>query len=152
MDNLTKGIIPALVVISLFIGMHFGNDRSAEPQIAEQSIAVVDSTEHKKAEDVPIFSLRDFNNAIIDIAERTNPTVVTVTTKQTVRQQVRSPFSFFFNDPRFDQEREYQRSGLGSGVIVSSEDGYIITNNHVIDGADEIIVRLFSGKRWMLKL
>lgn len=146
MDNLTKGIIPALVVISLFIGMHFGNDQSAELQIAEHSSAVIDSTEHKKAKDVPIFSLRDFNNAIIDIAERTNPTVVTVTTKQTVRQQVRSPFSFFFNDPRFDQEREYQRSGLGSGVIVSSEDGYIITNNHVIDGADEIIVRLFSGE------
>ena len=152
MDNLTKGIIPALVVISLFIGMHFGNDRSAEPQIAEQSSAVVDSTEHKKAEDVPIFSLRDFNNAIIDIAENANPTVVTVTTKQTVRQQVRNPFSFFFNDPRFEQEREFLRQGLGSGVIVSSENGYIITNNHVIDNADEIVVRLYSGDEFDAKV
>jgi serine protease Do len=91
-------------------------------------------------------TLNEFNDAIVDIAERTNPTVVTITTQQTVRQRMRSPFSLFFDDPRFDQEREFQREGLGSGVIVST-DGYIITNNHVIRNADEILVQFYEGER-----
>src|SRR5690625_2724745 len=92
----------------------------------------------------PINTLRDLNNALVDIAETTNQTVVTITTSRTVRMQQRSPFSFLFNDPRYDLEREFQRSGLGSGVSVST-DVYIITNNPVIDSADEIRVRLYGG-------
>ena len=52
-------------------------------------------------------------------------------------------FDFFFGDPR-GQERQIQtqpRVGYGSGVIIS-KDGYIVTNNHVIEGADEITVQL----------
>lgn len=155
MDRVLKSILPAAVILSLFLGMHLGSDKvsgyTEEPALTP---AVTDTSEQKRSEDVPIFSLRDFNNAIIDIAENANPTVVTVTTKQTVRQQVRNPFSFFFNDPRFerDQEREFLRQGLGSGVIVSSDNGYIITNNHVIDNADEIVVRLYSGDEYDAKV
>ncbi len=53
-------------------------------------------------------------------------------------------FDFFFGDPRGGGERQYQtqpRVGFGSGVIIS-KDGYIVTNNHVIEGADEITVKL----------
>lgn len=154
MDKVIKSIFPAAVIISsLFLGIHLGSDNQPnDPEFDVAKTAVTDTLEQKRAEDVPIFSLRDFNNAIIDIAENANPTVVTVTTKQTVRQQVRSPFSFFFNDPRFEQEREFLREGLGSGVIVSSENGYIITNNHVIDNADEIVVRLYSGEEFDAKV
>ncbi|MEX2456562.1 MAG: Do family serine endopeptidase [Balneolaceae bacterium] len=151
MDKITKSLIAIVSILIFVYGMRFAaNDSEPASDSITNSIEVQSSdtsqSASKNAEDIPINTLADFNNAIVNIAERANPTVVTVTTTQTVTQQQRHPFSFFFDDPRFDQEREFQRSGLGSGVIVSSEDGYIITNNHVIENADEIRVQLYSGE------
>ena len=59
-------------------------------------------------------------------------------------------FDFFFGDPR-GGERQYQtepRVGFGSGVIIS-KDGYIVTNNHVIEGADEITVKLNDHREFI---
>lgn len=137
-------IVASIAVITLLTGLHFTSQRGESESIASNSIEFNQQSE-ASADSVPIFSLRDFNNAIVDIAERMNPTVVTITTRQTVRERQRSPFSYFFNDPRYDQEREFERNGLGSGVIVSN-DGYILTNNHVIAQADEISIRLYSGE------
>jgi serine protease Do len=107
--------------------------------------------------DRPITSLRDLNNAFVELAETVNPTVVTVFTEKVLRVR-QSPYQFFdhpFNDffgeffqqPRAPQgrEREYRQQGLGSGVVVSP-DGHIITNNHVIAGADTINVRFLDGE------
>lgn len=109
-------------------------------------------------QDRPINNLRDFNQALIDIAAAVKPTVVTVSTERIMTVRQRSPFS---NDPFFDfffgprnrdrgqppRQREYRRQGLGSGVIVSN-DGYVLTNNHVIQDADSIFVRTFDGNRY----
>ncbi len=107
--------------------------------------------------DRPINSLRDFNNALVDLAENVNPTVVTVLTEKVLRVRqdptlfFGSPFQGFFDDffqrplPNQGNEREFRQQGLGSGVVVSS-DGYILTNNHVIAGADEINVRFIGGE------
>lgn len=141
MDRITKGIIAAVAVAFFLIGLNLGNE--GEQSSGSQSLPSF-NTSPAPADAQSVRTLRDFNNAIVDIAERTNPTVVTINTTQTVRQRQQSPFSFFFDDPRFDREREFQRQGLGSGVIVS-EEGYIITNNHVIDNADEIKITLFDG-------
>lgn len=70
-------------------------------------------------------------------AERTVNAVVHVTTETTVN--VRDPFAEFFWGYR--PPAQQQRQGAGSGVIVSP-DGYIVTNNHVIEGADRIKVHL----------
>lgn len=104
-------------------------------------------TEVVSAENRPISSLKDFNDAIVDIAEKTNPAVVTVNTKKTQEVRFTDPFSMFWNPFSSPQSetREYVQRGLGSGVIVS-EEGYILTNNHVIDDTDEIKVRLYSGE------
>lgn len=142
MDRIKIAVAILFAAISFLIGLNIASDNSE--QTLERSALPTYNTEVHSSEDVPIRSLRDFNNALVDIAERTNPTVVTITTVQTVRVRQQNPFSFFFDDPRFRQEREYQREGLGSGVIVSS-DGYIITNNHVIDGADQVLVILSDG-------
>jgi serine protease Do len=118
-----------------------------------------ETTSTTKAADRPMRSLRDWNQAFGDIAESVNPTVVTVFTEKVLRVRTgtnpffRGPFSDFFKDffgqpgPRGQQapEREFRSEGLGSGVIVDSK-GIIITNNHVISGADTIRVRLMDDR------
>lgn len=76
-----------------------------------------------------------------DIAEMTLPTVVHIKTKSKKPEggspHGRSPFDFFFDQPRNMPDR----GASGSGCILS-RDGYIVTNNHVIEGADEVEVTL----------
>jgi len=141
MDRITKSVIAAVAVAFFFIGLNFANESDSGSTKSELPM-YNESTQ--TADTQRVGTLRDFNNAIVEIADQANPTVVTINTTQTVRQRQQSPFSFFFDDPRLDREREFQRQGLGSGVIVS-EEGYIITNNHVIDNADEIKITLFDG-------
>ncbi|HEY4491924.1 MAG TPA: trypsin-like peptidase domain-containing protein, partial [Acidobacteriota bacterium] len=85
-------------------------------------------------------------DAFRKIAKRMNPTVVNINTTQVVRG--RDPFQDFFGNDEFfrrffgDQpEREMRQNSLGSGVIIDSG-GYILTNNHVVENADEIRVSL----------
>lgn len=145
MDKYKIGIAVFFAALSFFIGMLFATENISESIQSTSNDLPAYNTEAWSADSIPINSLRDFNNAIVNIADQANPTVVTITTSQTVRVRQQNPLTFFFDDPRFNQEREYRRDGLGSGVIVSS-DGFIITNNHVIDNADEIRIILYSGE------
>lgn len=90
----------------------------------------------------------DFVNA----SESTINSVVHVTTKIVRTQVQRDPFYEFFYGPG-SGSREFKQygSGSGSGVIVSSE-GYIVTNNHVIDGASEIEVILNDNSKYTAKI
>ena len=75
-------------------------------------------------------------------AKKTIDAVVHITNKSTSKgNQFGSLWDFFYNSP----SKEYPRIGMGSGVIVSS-DGYILTNNHVIKGANEIQVTTNDNK------
>jgi len=86
--------------------------------------------------------------SLAPVLERVTPSVVNVYTQTRVR--VRSPllddpfFRRFFNVP--DQARERVSQSLGSGVIVDAGRGFILTNNHVIAGADDISITLSDGR------
>ena len=85
-----------------------------------------------------------------DLAEKLMPSVVYISTTQTVKTEGRqfpfqfppgSPFGEMFKDFEKNQPSERQASALGSGFIIK-EDGVVITNNHVIKGAEDILVRI----------
>ncbi len=86
--------------------------------------------------------------SLAPVLERVTPSVVNIYTE--TRVQVRSPllddpfFRRFFNVP--ERARERISRSLGSGVIVDSDRGYILTNNHVIEGSTDISVTLFDGR------
>lgn len=104
--------------------------------------------------------LSKLNQAITEVASKVKPSVVNISSVKTVRTPgFTSPF---FNDPFFkhffgdefgffEKPREYKQSGLGSGVIVD-KDGYILTNNHVVKGADEIKVKLADNREFRGKI
>ncbi len=80
-------------------------------------------------------------------AKRASPAVVSITASRATAQRPRNEdpmFRFFFGD-RARQMPEERQFGLGSGVIVSPA-GYLLTNNHVIEGADDVEVMLGDGR------
>jgi serine protease Do len=100
-----------------------------------------------------------------EVADVVLPTVVSVNSTKIDTVVYRNPFGgdlfrYFFGAPhpreRGDeqepyQKREQRRSGIGSGVIVS-DSGYILTNSHVIQGADEITVRLYDEREYTAEI
>lgn len=95
-----------------------------------------------------------------DLAEKLSPTVVNISTTKTIKGRSGSPFGGDTPFPRFfgqddfsrrffgdSPQREFKQTSLGSGFIISG-DGYIFTNNHVIEKADKIKVKLSTGKEY----
>lgn len=112
-----------------------------------------------KAQEVPA--------SFADLAEKYGPTVVNIYSTQTIQSR-NLPYNFFFDNEQMpelfrhffempQQPRGMQplptqkRTSLGSGVIIS-EDGFIVTNNHVVEDADEINVRLSNFEEYQAKL
>lgn len=96
-----------------------------------------------------------------ELVDKQGPAVVNISTTQVIRGRAASPFGMDENDPmleffrRFGPRgpgfpgipREFENRSLGSGFIISS-DGYILTNAHVVDSADEITVRLTDKREF----
>lgn len=102
-----------------------------------------------------------------ELVEKQGAAVVNISTTQTIkgsRNQFGSPFPFDENDPAFELfrrfmppgqhpgvPREYKSTSLGSGFVISG-DGYVLTNAHVVDSADEVIVKLTDKREFKAKV
>ncbi|HUT46444.1 MAG TPA: Do family serine endopeptidase [Sedimentisphaerales bacterium] len=108
-----------------------------------------------------IAALRQMGKAFSSIAEKASPAVVGLKTEKIVTQDSQtyrnSPFGDDFFDyffgPRSPRQRSPQRryqqpqTALGSGFVISS-DGYILTNNHMVEGAEKVVVELADGRKF----
>jgi serine protease Do len=121
------------------------------------------AVETPKAEDLPPIppDVDRLSQAFREAAKRVMPAVVSISTSQTVTAPA-SPFGDLPDDllKRYFGEsapgkggapQKFQRHGLGSGVIVDKE-GHILTNNHVVEGAEDITVHLSDGRDFKAKV
>jgi serine protease DegQ len=98
---------------------------------------------------IPFFSKNDEMPSLAPMLQETTPAIVSIAVEgtQTSRQQVPEMFRYFFGNPQQSpQERPFR--GLGSGVIIDAKNGYVVTNNHVVDNADKITVKLTDGREF----
>jgi len=137
MNNLLKflswpvacGILAGIIILEHFPGFLGGSDSPA-------------STPNTPATMQGVFS---YSTAV----ERASPSVVNIYTSKTVAEPLprflEDPFFRFFLDRNNIKQKERIQRSLGSGVIMVDE-GFILTNNHVITGADQILVLLSDGR------
>jgi serine protease Do len=140
-----------ILVLGVFVGLVLSshleimNPLPAKTQISSKSIDI----------------LTQLSEAQSEVAAVATPSVVNISTTRLIKSRDETPFDLF-DDPFFrrffgDQfphpniPKEHKEQSLGSGVIVS-EDGYIVTNNHVIEKAQEIKVLLSNKKDYQAKL
>lgn len=137
------------------------------PFIAVILLAASFSLTQAEVQSIPLPSFEGFNmeDAVINVADTAGKAVVSISTETTTRIGSRkrayfnAPFggSPFGDDDNFRKffedffgelpQKDYKQMGLGSGVIIDA-DGYILTNEHVISGADKIKVTLSDGREF----
>jgi serine protease Do len=141
----------AFFIVSLIEVLRSSLTQSGAPEI--QTAAAVSSADSVRT---PV--------SFSDLAEKVKPAVVNISTTKTYKGRSgfgtpfgRSPFSGPFGDDFFDRffgdtpQREFKQRSLGSGFIISN-DGYIFTNNHVVEQADKILVKVSDGKEYEAKI
>jgi serine protease Do len=111
-----------------FADVHIGSDNPPVSKVSPEAMA--------------------FNDAFINVADKVTPSIVQIEVISKVKNQYQDffdQFPFFRNSPKGDDYNEMK--GGGSGVIIS-EDGYILTNNHVVKDAKQVTVYMHNKKKY----
>ena len=129
-------------------------------------LLVITATTPLFAQDAGLESLRETGKAFRSVAKQVSPAVVFIQVEKEIKQQGRSNpfgnsplgdefFRRFFGEPPQQQAPpeapKHRSGGQGSGFIISA-DGYIMTNNHVVGGADKVKVQLQDGREFTAKI
>ena len=136
--TLTRSLALCIVAAVSFTGLEGEEGAGKQPVLKIDPSPVVEGT----ASGVVSYA---------DVIEPVQKSVVSIYSTKIVKQRVANPLRQFFGDAVPDAERNSKQEGLGSGVIVSA-DGYILTNNHVIEGADELKVSLTDDREFTAKV
>ncbi|MBF0339071.1 MAG: DegQ family serine endoprotease [Nitrospirae bacterium] len=141
----------SLIAVGLVIGLILASNLNIQNQSVAQSKEVAP---HSKA------ILEQFSNALVEVTEVARPAVVNISTMKTVEMKD-NPMGRFFDDPffrrffgdenQFHAPKKHESKALGSGVIVR-DDGYILTNSHVVKDVDEIKVILYDKTEYKGKV
>ena len=140
-----------IFVFGLFTGIVLTSQLNTTPPLNASTVkSVLESNIKRNVDLTP--QQKDFiselNGIFIQAAKKIKPSVVTIFSKKIIKTRgYTSPFDQFFRRRRRQQpeEREFVQKGMGSGVIVDAS-GLILTNNHVVQGADDISVKTTDGK------
>jgi len=132
----TKGIIGGLTL--LFIGILFGAILVSGFGLVRPSYADVNLGADRPPVNLDA-DASSFSKAFIEVAETVTPTIVQITVVSERKSQQNDWFFFPFKDMPQEQR------GSGSGIIISA-DGYIVTNNHVVENASQVTVGLFDKR------
>ncbi|MCX6377187.1 MAG: trypsin-like peptidase domain-containing protein, partial [Armatimonadetes bacterium] len=133
------GRLRIAVGLSILIALVTGSARAGEAEAPGKDIAVLEA----------------FSRAVSQLSTQVRPAVVSIYTTRTVRVPEMAPLPEL--PPMFDErfprrgmpeERRFRSQGLGSGFIIDAAKGYVLTNNHVIEGAEDIKVLLGSGDEY----
>ncbi|MBN1408865.1 MAG: Do family serine endopeptidase [Calditrichaceae bacterium] len=146
---ITIGIVIGMVLIANFDmdNKSIAGDKTAKIYTEAETNWDSDGDENKATD-------TNFNPNVmfVDIVKKVRPSIVSIYTTKSVSVE-QNPFYFFFRQMPQDgeQPREQRQDGLGSGIIIS-EDGYILTNYHVIKDVDELKVMMIDNREYEAKV
>jgi len=147
-NKMSNGLVLGSAIIALLFGLFFFMNRNHADSLPKHD---------------ELTSIKSLGQAFVEVAKEVQPSVVNITTEKTIAVQPwnrfgedffkGSPFEDFFRGfgfgpPGGGREYQYKQRSGGSGVIVDKE-GYILTNNHVVEGADKVKVRLNDGREFI---
>ncbi|MDZ7342873.1 MAG: DegQ family serine endoprotease [candidate division KSB1 bacterium] len=159
----SSGIMLLMVGIIVGLGLALGFNWTPHTMATPVSnAATMSEAASGSVTQTDITAAQQLSNVFASVSEQVNPSVVTIFTETNIKAPKQmfdqSPFEQFFGDDFFKRffempapRGDFKKQGLGSGVIVNAN-GTILTNNHVVDNADQIKVRLIDGREFTAKV